>query len=255
MIFTQRIPSTKELSDYYSSYGASHYKSELTTKRYHSLLDSWEGLRKTNQILDIGCGVGFFLEVAKERGWKVFGSEYDAKLVAICQGKGIEMHQGSIETFKTDQKFDIVTSFEVIEHINSPQKEMRKINELIASGGHFYCTTPNFNSILRYYLKGTYNVISYPEHLSYFTPKTLHFLLKKSGFERDYLKTSGISLTRLKTSLGKSNEMMVSSQSSDEIVRNRIEKNSFLLYVKTLVNGLLNLLGLGMSLKALYRKA
>ncbi len=254
MVFTKRIPSKEELESYYSNYGTNHYRSKLTIKRYNELLDVFEKNRKTNNILDIGCGVGFFLEEAKKKGWNVYGSEYGEKLVTICEEKGIKMHNGTIAEFTSEVKFDIITSFEVIEHINDPISELKKVHKLLRPKGLFYCTTPNFNSVLRFYLKKDYNVISYPEHLSYYTPKTIHQLFKRNHFKKNWIKTTGISITRLKTSLGKSKEKMVSDRSSDELIRNKIESNNILLGMKRLANKLLSLLGLGMTIKALYEK-
>src|SRR5437764_554107 len=78
-VFCEKIPSEKELTDHYKSYGRNDYLSPITIKRYHELLDEFEKFRKTNKILDIGSGIGYFLEVAKSRGWEVFGTEYTDK--------------------------------------------------------------------------------------------------------------------------------------------------------------------------------
>lgn len=254
MVFAQLIPTQAELDSYYKSYGTSHYISELTIKRYNELLDLFESSRKNNRILDIGCGVGFFLETAKKRGWDVYGTEFSSKLCSICNSKGIEMFHGSISGFKSEMKFDIITSFEVIEHINSPREELTNINKLLRKDGLFYCTTPNFNSIERYYLGERYNVISYPEHLSYYTPKTLNYLFEKHGLKKIWIKTTGISITRIKTSKGMSNERIISSQSTDEVIRGKIESNRILKLAKSLINYILTLSGSGMAMKGLYRK-
>ncbi len=254
MIFTKKIPSLFELTNYYENYGSTHYKSEITTDRYNRLLDYFERYKTTKNILDIGCGMGYFLEIARLRGWNVYGSEYGKKLVGICTKKDIKMHEGSIQAFSSTIKFDVITSFEVIEHINSPLKDLKNINQLLRKGGGFYCTTPNFNSIMRYYLKDSFNVISYPEHLSYYTPKTLNNAVTKMGLKKKWIKTSGISITRLRTSQGKSKEKMVSKESADERLREKIEKSEILKFGKKIANNILSVTGLGMSIKALFEK-
>ena len=94
--------------------------------------------------------------------------------IEICRKKGISMHKGVLNTENYEEEsFDIITSFEVIEHINNPIPELKNFYKLLRKGGLVYLTTPNFNSLLRYRLKSEYNVICYPEHLSYYTPKTL----------------------------------------------------------------------------------
>ncbi|MEX1188857.1 MAG: methyltransferase domain-containing protein, partial [Bacteroidia bacterium] len=153
------------------------------------------------------------------------------------------------------------TSFEVIEHINTPNQEISNFNKLLRKGGFVYVTTPNFNSLLRYYLKGKYNVIGWPEHLSYYTPSTLEKLMTKHGFTKDYIKATGISLTRFITSkspsvseaIGEGTEF-VSPVTKDEKLRTSFEKNYFLGAAKTSINSLLTLSGKGDALKGLFRK-
>ncbi len=148
-VFVQKIPSAQELLDYYDGYGRNDYLSPITIKRYNELLDSMEEYRKTNRILDVGCGIGYFLVVAKERGWEVYGTEYTDKALEICRGKGIRMQQGELDPSHFEmESFDIITSSEVLEHINYPVEEISKFHSLLRPGGLFYLKTPNFNSLL-----------------------------------------------------------------------------------------------------------
>lgn len=250
-VFAKVVPSKEELEKHYEGYGRNDYLSPITIKRYHELLDKMESFRKTNRILDVGCGIGYFLEVAKERGWEVYGTEFTDDAVHICEGKGINMKKGVLDPENYEPEFfDIITSFEVIEHINNPLDEIQRFNQLLRKGGLVYLTTPNFNSLLRYRLKGEYNIIAYPEHLSYFTPKTLSFLFKKNGFKIKKLLTTGISLTRLKTSKGKSDQAFISKDSDDEKLRNEFESNFLLKFIKNTINFFLSVIGKGDTLKA-----
>ena len=254
-VFSQTIPTADELEEHYSKYSRNDYLSPITVKRYEELLDQFEKYRKTGKILDVGCGIGYFLEVAKKRGWEVYGTEYTDQAVNICREKGISMEQGILETHNYDlESFDVITSFEVIEHINNPLEELANFHSLLRPGGLVYITTPNFNSLLRYRLKSAYNVITYPEHLSYYTPKSLTNVFKRSGFKRVKLQSTGISLTRLKTSKGKTNEAFISESSSDEVLRNNIEAKWYLQLIKRSLNKLLTLTGKGDSLKGWFVK-
>jgi len=254
-VFSKRIPTLEELLKHYEGYGRNDFLSDITIKRYHELLDEFEKVRKTNRILDIGCGIGYFLEVAKKRGWEVYGTEFTEKAIEICNGKGIKMNQGALnpDNYPTDF-FDIVTSFEVIEHINTPQTEIKNLRR----GGYFYVTTPNFNSLLRYHLKAKYNVIGWPEHLSYYTPKTINFLLTDNGFQKKWIKTTGFSLTRLDTSkqedIPYTSQAFIAEDTKDEQLRRSFEENPILGFVKKSVNTTLSTIGKGDALKALYIK-
>jgi 2-polyprenyl-3-methyl-5-hydroxy-6-metoxy-1,4-benzoquinol methylase len=254
-VFSQGIPTMKELEDHYGQYGRNDFLSPITIKRYNELLDSFEPFRKTGKILDVGCGIGYFLEVAKQRNWDVYGTEFTNEAVVICESKGINIEKGVLDISNYEKEsFDIITSFEVIEHINNPREELTNFNKLLRKGGLVYITTPNFNSLLRYRLKSDYNVIVYPEHLSYYSPKTLTNVFTLSGFKKMKVQTTGISLTRLKTSKGTSDQDYISENSDDEKLRNKFEKNKLLSSVKSILNVVLSIFGVGDSLKGYYIK-
>lgn len=254
-VFCEPIPTERELEKHYENYGRNDYLSPLTIKRYHEILDSFEPYRKTNKLIDVGCGIGYFLEEAKKRGWEVYGTEFTDEAIEICSKKGIKMNKGVLNPNNyTSQEFDVITSFEVIEHINNPQEELAHFYEILRKGGLVYCTTPNFNSLLRYRLKEKYNVLCYPEHLSYYTPKTLKYVFEKEGFRTKSIKATGISLTRLKTSKSTSNQELISKTSDDEVIRNRFENNVILKILKKSINCFLTVFGVGDALKGMFIK-
>lgn len=255
-VFMKRIPSKPALIDFYENdYSRTEFFSSITIKRYNEILDSFENFRKTNKILDVGAGNGFFLEIAKARGWEVHGTELTNQAVNVCSSKGINMNQGHLDEIHFEsESFDVVTSFEVIEHINNPKIIVNEIYRILRQGGKCYITTPNFNSLLRYRLKEAYDVIEYPNHLCYFTKKTLRKLFQEEKFKIEQIKTTGISLTRIKTSKGKSNQEYVSETSDDEMFRHKIEKSKTLRSGKHFANWWLNLFSVGDSLKGTFVK-
>lgn len=150
LVFSNIKPENEEIEEVYMSYGRNDYLSEVTIKRYHELLDKFEKFRKTNRILDVGCGIGYFLEVAKERGWEVYGTEFTDNAVEICKSKGIIMHKGVVEPEMFEEGFfDVITSIEVVEHLWEPAKDIKMLNKYLRKGGVLYITTPNFDSMNR----------------------------------------------------------------------------------------------------------
>lgn len=254
-VFASMKPTNEELETYYFNYGTSHYLSPITIKRYNEWLDEFEVYRQTGNILDVGCGSGFFLAEAKKRGWNVFGTEFSDALVKIASNKGITMQQGGLgDTTFRNIEFDVVLSIEVIEHVYNPAEDVKHIHRMLRKGGLFFCTTPNFNALSRYWLKDRYNIIAWPEHLGYFTQKTLKYLLENQNFKTLRTTTTGFSFTRMRVSLKKSEQKVVSAESDDEILRQKAESSFFLMTVKNMLNFLMNITGTGVSLKGWFIK-
>jgi 2-polyprenyl-3-methyl-5-hydroxy-6-metoxy-1,4-benzoquinol methylase len=254
-VFCKPIPTKEELDKVYEGYGRNDYLSDLTIQAYERILDSFEPYRKTNKLIDVGCGIGYFLEVAKKRGWEIYGTEFTEEAVKICENKGAKMELGVLNPDNYEpESFDVVCSFEVIEHINNPRQELTNFNKLLRKGGLVYCTTPNFNAVERYQLGADWNVLGYPEHLSYYTPKTLKRVFTESGFHTKEVLATGISITRIKKSKGSSKQATISATSDDEKLRNQIAGNPLLGVAKDVINWKLTLFGIGNSLKGWFVK-
>ncbi|MEQ8323865.1 MAG: class I SAM-dependent methyltransferase [Vicingaceae bacterium] len=254
LVFSNRIPSNQDLLAHYEDYGRDDFQSPVTVRRYHEIIGEFEKYSAQRNLLDVGCGVGFFLEVSTERGWKSQGTEISDRAIEVCKSKGIATYQGEIGQidFK-ENRYSVISAFEVIEHVQFTSKFINDIRLILQKGGLLYLTTPNFNSLNRRFLNEKWNVLSYPEHLVYFTKKSIHNLLISNGFEKINLQAEGLSAERLLTSK-KGIEMDHSSgQNRDEKLRTALEKNVFNRALKKIVNRGLDLLGMGESIKALYR--
>lgn len=248
LVFGERIPTLEELSAHYDTYPRNTAISPLTIKRYEELLGQFEPYRRTNRLLDVGCGDGHFLEVAKRKGWEVYGTEYTDTAVSVCRAKGIAMHQGLLQSFAAADEFDVVTSFEVLEHITDGTEHAHTIAKLLRTGGLFYFTTPNFNSFSRRWLGGKWKIIEYPEHLTYYTAQTATRLLAGAGLQRLAVISTGITLRQFP------NEGNHYAHSEEQL-RNSIESSGSLRFLKRFINYWLTVLNLGDSLKGYFVKA
>ncbi|HPM29490.1 MAG TPA: class I SAM-dependent methyltransferase [Chryseolinea sp.] len=253
-VFCQRKPTTDELKAHYALYPRANTISEITLKRYDELLNAFEPYRKTNNIIDVGCGDGFFLEAAKKREWNVFGTEFTPEAIEVCERKGIQMTMSPLNpNYYNPDFFDVITSFEVIEHINTPNQELNSFSSILRNGGLVYVTTPNFNSISRNILKSKWNMIQYPEHLSYYTVPTLSSLFRKNNFKKINISTTGISINRLRASSHSENSK-VQSVNVDEALRQKTEDRIIFRVIKTSLNTMLNITQKGDALKAFFQK-
>jgi len=202
-VFCGLIPTQEELLTYYQRYTREDGISALTIARYHERLDEFEAYRRHNRLLDVGCGNGDFLQVARQRGWEVYGTEFTDEALAVCTAKGLNMQQGPLNpAYYAPGYFDVITSFEVIEHINTPAGEAGHMAALLRPGGLAYVTTPNFNCLARRLLGRHWGVIMYPEHLGYFTATTLRQLFEARGFRTGRVLATGISPARIRYDAG-----------------------------------------------------
>lgn len=265
LVYAIRIPSDEELNKHYSTYNRGRNVSPLTINRYEELLLILDNKSGSKKILDVGCGSGFFLETASRMGWNATGTEYDDFSVNLCKSKGLYVIKGSIEDIKLEKgSYDAITSFEVIEHLSTPSSHLSTLFSLLKPGGTLYITTPNFNAVTKRLFKSNWSVISYPEHLTYFTPKTLNTTLKSVGFIKLKLVSDGISVDRFvnlisRKQINSENNSANTASSrtislSNETVRQASQKYWLIKNLRKLADTTLNQTGSGEFLKGFYQK-
>lgn len=155
----------------------------ITLKRINSIFNEFDKLIPKGKVLEIGCQYGNLLKVAKSRGWEVEGIEPFEDIVEYGKSIGITMYGNELlECNLESERYNLVIMTEVIEHLRNPINELNEINRLLVSGGIFYFTTPNYNSLMRFMLGKDWDTI-YPEHLFYFSASNIRKLLINSGFE------------------------------------------------------------------------
>lgn len=136
------------------------------------------------RLLDVGCGAGFFLKAAEEKGWEVEGveispaaSEYAQNIVRVkvLKGKLEDKHLPA-------EKYDLAVLSETIEHLMNPLDTLKEIYRILTKEGILLISTPDYNSLSRLFLRKNWAVISPEEHFSIFTKKNLCHILQKANF-------------------------------------------------------------------------
>jgi SAM-dependent methyltransferase len=255
MVYTAWRPTPGELDAFYANYPVRDTVPPVTIKRYDELLDRFEPYRVHGRMIDVGCGAGLFLERAALRGWETHGTEYGAKPVEACRRRGIRIIEGALDPANYPPgHFDVVCSFEVLEHLADPGPELDRMLAILRPGGLLYITTPNFNGLSRWVSGPRWNVVNYPEHLSYFTPHTLRRLAQSRGLEPLWSTTTGFSVSRWRMHRSATPKHRRELRRQEDILRERIEGNRLLRGAKALADALLGLLGRGDALKAAFRK-
>jgi len=106
-------------------------------------------LRPGGNLLDIGCGPGTFLRLAKSYGYKVAGIDVSNKAIKVTQEKfGLfDTHTMSVEELITkswQRRFDIICLFDVLEHLENPVAVLLGLKKLLKPGGYVVCTVPSY---------------------------------------------------------------------------------------------------------------
>lgn len=147
------------------------------------------------RLLDVGCGAGYFLDAARLAGWQVTGVELSAPAAAAARAAlGLDVRSGSLaEAAFPDNAFDLVTMFEVLEHMSNPGAALAEANRVLRRGGLLAVEAPNDMDAYRARFAHANNRwwIIPPVHLYYFNASTLSRWLLRSGFEPVYLATEG----------------------------------------------------------------
>ncbi len=104
-----------------------------------------------------------------------------------------------IDKLSTSIKYDVITMFDLIEHVPDPLKLIMNCCSLLNDKGIIVIFTPNFDSLSVHITKEFSNIISPPAHLIYFNEKTVHLLSEESGLKLIYYRTCGIDLGDLKS--------------------------------------------------------
>jgi SAM-dependent methyltransferase len=135
-------------------------------------------------LLDVGAATGFFLDLARKRDWRVFGVEPSDYAASIGREKGIQIETGVLgESHFPPNSFDVVTLWDVIEHLPEPRTALASIHAVLKPGGILAINTPDSGSLLAKTLGLKWHLVVPPEHINLFHRKSLSELLQSSGFE------------------------------------------------------------------------
>jgi 2-polyprenyl-3-methyl-5-hydroxy-6-metoxy-1,4-benzoquinol methylase len=181
----------------YASYSADEF---ILRKNFASLLrhvctDARQcGLDpRSLTLLDQGCAHGFFLDEARHQFASVTGTEINPEVAAIGRERfGLEVHAGesAIESIANASR-SVVTMWDVIEHLREPRAVLQQCHRVLEPGGLIHITTGDIDSVLARVLGRRWRLINPPQHISYFSIRTLKSLLRDLGFEILHAKRCG----------------------------------------------------------------
>ena len=148
---------------------------------------------KANSILDVGSGRGFMLYYLKNyyKYQRTSGTQISKNAFEFSRNKlGLEVYNQDLLELNFDNfSFDIITIWQVLEHIKEPERYIEKAFSLLNSRGALIIEVPNFNSWSRALTNKYWLGLDLEYHLNFFTPESLTALLKKYNFKIKTIRT------------------------------------------------------------------
>lgn len=170
----------------------SQHRLGLRRMIFQRSLDEIERVKSPGRLLDVGCGDGLFLNLAGRRGWKADGVELSPGAYEQAQNViRLNIFHGELRDARfPDSFFDVVTLYNVLDHLPSPLDELLEIHRIIKLGGLLVLRVPNatFHVNLIRVLKSLKPYLVF--HLYCFSPKTIRLLLEKVGYDRISVKNA-----------------------------------------------------------------
>lgn len=150
------------------------------------------------RLLDVGCGNGGFLLLARQAGWEVEGLDFDAGAVQAARLRGLEVYHGGIEVLDGRSAcYDVITLCHVIEHVHDPLAMMRTLNGLLKDGGSLWLETPNIDSLCSNEFKENWRGLEPPRHLSIFSRTGLEKMSDAASFDITQYFWHGVSASKI----------------------------------------------------------
>jgi len=206
LVFVEQQPKAEEL---YALYGETYFHNDESGEvGYSNYIKDEANIRKTvnkrfdhieqfvdkGRMLDVGCAMGFFINEASQRGWQVEGLDVSHYAVEyVKQHFGHPAYNGSLIDLDLPQGvYDLVTMYDVIEHVPDPKANIQAVSHLLRPGGIYELATPDIGSLpARLSGKRWIGYKLSEEHVYYFSIKTLRQMLDEAGFDVVHVRHIG----------------------------------------------------------------
>lgn len=197
LVFITPQPDTARLSAHYHQ--EEYYRAWVETQKAQRLrlwqrrFREMQKFRRFGKLLDVGCGLGTFVKIAKDYGFDATGTEVsDFAVKYAYEAYGLNIVPGALEAVRfPDECFDVVTIWHVLEHLPSPRATLTEIHRILKKGGMLVVAVPNINEhifrlayrLVRGRELKLFSVHDKELHLYHFSQETLPLILEKTGFE------------------------------------------------------------------------
>lgn len=193
LIYLNPRPTPDEMERYYpSNYDPYTRRNEVVSwcdrLRYRVAIERMcriaAGRQAPGRLLDIGCGDGDFLAGMQQRGWQVCGLDTSLVAVDLARSKGLDVFLGPLDQASySEASFDLITMWDVLEHLHDPGAYLAHIRRLLTPAGRFVVTLPNPHSLDFRIFGSLWTGLDIPRHLYIFVRPALLALLNQAGLK------------------------------------------------------------------------
>src|SRR5688572_3545277 len=185
LVFQSPVPPPAEIIHAYEEVVDERYELERIG-RVHTFgrdLAELERYLAPGRVLDVGCHIGLFLEIAQQAGWEAWGVEPSNWAAERARARGLNVIHGPLDEADLEREsFDAVTMWDVIEHLNDPLSALRHCRELLRPGGVIAVCTMDVSALFPR-LAGRRWPWYMQMHLIYFSRHTLAAMLDAAGYD------------------------------------------------------------------------
>jgi ubiquinone/menaquinone biosynthesis C-methylase UbiE len=197
-LFTNPRPSTEEIGKYYQS---DRYVSHAGSKKDFSFmykvydvvrdfsiekkLQLIKKYHKGGNLMDLGCGLGYFLHGAKKDAtFNAVGVDISQDAIDYVKNKfGYDVHNEVALNSLKEGDYDAITQWHVLEHVHQLNERMTQLGRLLKPDGTLFIAVPNSNSWDAKHYQSFWDGYDVPRHLYHFNQKSFGLLMQKHGFE------------------------------------------------------------------------
>jgi len=185
------VKKNYSFSDFgYGNYDLTAYLRDKTFSRWYAefapLLATQQG-----KAIDVGCATGRFLTILKDKGWDTEGIELDVDMYNSLLEKGFNVKNTPIEECEVTERYDLITLFDVVEHITHLDDCFKKLYSMLSDKGSIVMVTPNIESFQKKIFGKRWFQFKPWEHISYFSPKTMYRLADKFNLKIVFISDCG----------------------------------------------------------------
>ena len=188
LVYTDPRPDRRDIVETYQAVEDPLYLEEregrvLTFEHHLKPLERLTGPPDGRPLLDVGCYTGVFVEIAARHGWDAWGVEPSRWAVEQARSQGLHVVQGTLETADLPPaSFDVVTMWDVIEHVTDPRGTVQEAHRLLKPGGLLVVHTIDIDSLFARLMGARWPWLM-EMHIYYFSRRTMRAMLEKCGFQ------------------------------------------------------------------------